>query len=68
MIRLKRHWFADATLVVGLGTASGTAELGLAGQFVDQPGVGHSAYFRVFTFHDIHPLFSKNPSTSYLLY
>ena len=56
MIRLKRNRVADASLVVGLCTASGTTELGLAAQFAEQPGVGHSAYFCVFTCHDMHPL------------
>lgn len=48
MIRLKRYRLADATLVMSLGTAPGTTELGLAGQPAKQPGVGHSTDFCVF--------------------
>ena len=49
MIQLKWHRVADTGLVVGLGAASGTAELCLAAQFTEKPGVGYCAYFCVFT-------------------
>ena len=48
MIRLNRHRFADATLVMRLGSAYGTTEFGITGQFVQQPWTGNGTYFRVF--------------------
>lgn len=61
VIRLKRRRLADAGLVAGLGTAECAAELGLSAYFVEKPGIGHSAYLRVFPCHDIHLLFTKLP-------
>ena len=58
-LKLKRYRLANTTLVVGLGAASGTAELGPAGQFVEQPGICHCAYLCIFACHDIHPLFRE---------
>ena len=48
MIRLNRNRFADAALVMRLGSAYGTTEFGITGQFVQQPWTGNGTYFRVF--------------------